>query len=653
VQVTSVDPYSLSALIRSGESNWDESISLDEAPPLGDIFDEEPVSLDVFVKDKKYMGNPALGNIQYEAVRHIERVLYPHTYVQLAEECNSEYWARPTRIINFATLEWGKGGGKDLTCRAISLRVAYILSCLKSPQQYFGMPDQDTIHLLNIASSAPQAYQAFFAPITRVVRRGWFVDHCDPKMNAISYKKNIEVISGNSDAESQEGLNLILGVADEIDAFKSKDELEKYRGKSVREPTRSAEAILKLLRTSSVTRFPETFKVVRISYPRYVGSMIQKLNAQGRADNERRGESSRHYVSGPHLTWVVNPLYAKYPLVHIPQTEELVPDVASIIEDYEEDPAMAKAMYECKPSRATDTYFKNMDAVRNCVIGEQPITFFYETETFRSPVTGSATVVWKPKYEFNSEFKPIEGARYCLHADMSLKNDRAGFAMSHVINWEEVTEVTTGADGEEIPATYLRPIVKNDFAITWEASLRTDPSREIQVKWARDLIFMLIKMGFSIAYVSYDGFASEESIQILNSHGIETECVSMDKTDMPWKELRDLMYNSRLTVPYSQLLLDELEALGRQPNGKIDHPLFGSKDAADALAGSVRGAILQGGAESTDKEIAYYGNSDIDTGSIGLELDDIPLEYGLSMPIGFQESYLLNNPMSNGRSRMV
>lgn len=649
--MTDINPFSLSSMIRADMDGGDGSNL--EGQALESIFDEEPVPLDIFMTDKKFMNNPPLGAIQYEAVRHIERVYFQETYDLMAKEFKSEYWAQPTRMTNFATLQWGKGGGKDLTCRIISLRIAYLLSCLTSPQNYFGMPEQDTIHLLNIASSAPQAYQAFFAPITRVVRRGWFAQHCDPKMNVISYHKNIEVISGNSDAESQEGLNLMLGIADEVDAFKSKEELEKYRGKAVREPTRSAEAILKMLRTSSVTRFPETFKVVRISYPRFVGSTIQKLLEQGRLDNERRGEESRHYVSGPFLTWQVNPLYKKYELVNIPQTDELVPNVPSIIEDYEEDAPMAKAMYECKPSRAIDTYFKNMEAVRNCVEGEQPIKFEYITKDFLSDVTGHKTTVWEPQYTFGMDFKPVEGARYCLHADMSIKNDRAGFAMSHIVRWEEVTETTTGSQGEDVEATYMRPIVKNDFSITWEATQRTNPPREIQIKWARDLIFILIKMGFAITYVSYDGFGSEESIQILNSHGIETELVSMDRTDVPWKELRDVMYGARIKFPYSQLLLDELEALGRQPNGKIDHPLHGSKDMADALAGSVRGAILQGGSEAEDGERSYFGNSDIRTGSLGIDLEDIPYEYGLALPIGFHDSYLLNNPMSNERSRMV
>ena len=38
-------------------------------------------------------------------------------------------------------------------CRVASLRVAYLLLCLKSPQKYYAMPEDDSIHLLNIAAN--------------------------------------------------------------------------------------------------------------------------------------------------------------------------------------------------------------------------------------------------------------------------------------------------------------------------------------------------------------------------------------------------------------------------------------------------------------------------------------------------------------------
>ncbi len=603
-----------------------------EKRALGDLFEEEPVPLDVFVRDSQFLSNPPLSPLQFEAVQHIERIYLPDLYPVMAKEFGG-YWAQPVRMTNFVTLQWGKGSGKDHICRVASLRAAYLLLCLKSPQSYFGLPDQDTIHMLNIAASAPQAYQAFFAPITRVVKKGWFADHCEPKMNVISYDKHVEVISGNSDAETQEGLNLILGIADEIDAFKSKEELERFRGKQAREPTKSAEGILKMLRTSASTRFPESFKNVRISYPRFKGSTIQTLTERAREDNEKRANMSRHYVSGPKLTWEVNPRYEKFKKINIPQTDALVPDVSSIIEDYEEDPQMAMMMYECRPQLAADPYFKNMDAVRGAVTEQkQPIELAY-----RRVSLNSGAEVWEPVYFFDPNFRPIEGANYAMHADLAVKGDRAGIAMSHVVRWEEVIKEVYDEEGMLVEKVEVRPVVKNDFVFSYSADSRSTPPREIQIRWARQLCFELIKRQFPIKSFTFDGFQSTDSMQILLAQGIESDRLSTDLSEDPWRTLRDVIYEGRFSMPWSEICIRELGSLGRFAN-KIDHPIGGSKDEADALSCSVVGAILVGGSEADDRPVVYPSATSFDWGSTphteleddGLDID--PFTWSFSMP---------------------
>ena len=98
------------------------------------IFEEEPVPLDVFVRDRGYLANPPLSDVQYEAVRHAERVYYLPTYELLSQSADArvrDYWSQPTRMVNFLELEWGKGGGKDHTCRMIAMRVVVSSSIAK------------------------------------------------------------------------------------------------------------------------------------------------------------------------------------------------------------------------------------------------------------------------------------------------------------------------------------------------------------------------------------------------------------------------------------------------------------------------------------------------------------------------------------------
>jgi hypothetical protein len=593
---------------------------------LSKIFEEEPVPLSVFVEDKRYLGNPPLSPKQFEAVKHIERVYMPDLYPKMADEFGG-YWADPVRQTNLITLQWGKGSGKDHICRVASLRVAYMLLCLKSPQRYFEMPDQDSIHLLNIASNSGQATRAFFKPMTEAVKHSqWFRDKAEVKQGVIEYDKHIEAVSGHSEAEGQEGLNIMLGVADEIDAFKAKDEMI-GQGKKAREASTSAESILDMLKTSASTRFPASYKRVAISFPRYVGSTIQRLTFEAKKDNEEMGTKSREYVSGPWATWDVNP--------RVKSKEDFA-------DDYRKDPVAAAAKYECSPSRATDAFFRNMDIFKSSVTRtEQPLVIDYKTSDIKSPVTGMTVTGWEPVFRFASDFKPVQGARYALHGDLAIKGDRAGIAMSHVEKYVEQNDSITLDDGSVQVRSTTVPKIKTDFVIAFEADVSETPSREIQIRWARMLCFELIKMGFVVDRFTFDGFQSSDTMQILTNHGILSERVSADINDNVYKTLKDVASDGRLDMPFDQLLMNELESLSRFGN-KVDHPPGGSKDLADAFACSIVGAIESGGEEDADGLAVDLGASFFDIGPsmevpFGMEEQAFSLGGINGMPIGLIE----------------
>jgi hypothetical protein len=304
------------------------------------------------VQDKAYLGNPPLSPVQYDAVRHIERIYYPACtpagrgvrvrqkpgrlhIVQQRHLAGGKYWSEaPTNDqLRHPAVGQGIRQGPRLPDRQ-SMRVAYLLMCLESPQEYYGMPEQDTIHLLNVASSSGQAQQAFFMPIVRAVKKGWFADKCVPKQNVISYAKNIESISGHSDAESQEGLNLLLAIADEIDAFKSKKEMVTRKGASAREPTKSAEGILNMMRTSAPPGSPRSSRTCGSPTPAtWAPPSSSSPTPPARLRGTRAGVPALRLR--PLATWEVNPR---------------VTGREAFAEDYREDPVMARAKYECRPA---------------------------------------------------------------------------------------------------------------------------------------------------------------------------------------------------------------------------------------------------------------------------------------------------------------
>ena len=98
---------------------------------------EEPVPIDVFVQDKKYLGLPPLSEIQMEIVRHSTQIFKQDTLINLmGEEAGIEYYKKYTD--NEVICMLGKGSGKDHCSRISIAYTSYLLHCLNDPLTYYG-----------------------------------------------------------------------------------------------------------------------------------------------------------------------------------------------------------------------------------------------------------------------------------------------------------------------------------------------------------------------------------------------------------------------------------------------------------------------------------------------------------------------------------
>ena len=576
--------------------------------PLERTFNEQFPPLKKFVGDAQFLDFDKdglyLGEIQYDLVRHMEQILLPATYIEMVREWGVDY--APVRYVNELVACWGKGSGKDMSVQIGFSRAANILLSLKSPQEYFNVPSHTIIHMMNVAASSSQAHGVFFKPLRHLlVNSPWFADKFEgkelpsDKATEINFKKSISLVSGHSDAETLEGKNLIVAVADEIAAFKMEKDA---RGGTA--ASKTAEGLVDMLKSSASTRFPANYKLVQISFPRAKGDAILTALNKAKASEEEFGAESTHYASGPYKTWDVNPKYEHVERVKIPGLQDPVPNYPSIIEDYKKSISFAQAKYECKPDAAVNRYFKDDAAI----LGS------FEEEPLDAPVEISYIVgvdkddkqakieQWDVEFTFAEDFVPLNGAMYAIHADMAVTGDRAGVAMSHVHEYDIEVDPETQ---EEI---YL-PNVVVDFAIAFEADsgavhplLDTALPREIQIRWFRKLVMELIRRGFPIERASMDGFQSVDSLQILASRGLDAVRYSLDRTPEGYRTLRDVMYSGRLKGPKNPILIEEIAALNQFSRGKVDHLPGGSKDIADAVAGSVVGAILLGGEVEEDPD---------------------------------------------------
>lgn len=473
--------------------------------PQLNLLDKEPRRLAAM----EWLGESRGGNLHS---RHGDMVW--DRIASIEYEGEGEYWTTTVEgpssyISDFGILD--HNSGKDTTVRVGFVRIASLLSHMVSPQSYFNMAAFDSIQMLNVAATAQQARDAFFDPMKKLFQRNSHLSELfygdDPAEGAhrIKLKKNIDIISGNSIAENQEGLNLIAACADEISAFKVAEE---YKQTGDGRAARGAAQIVGMLRSSSSTRFPKTYKVAQISWPRFAGDAIEKAVAQGNKSIKEMGEDkSPWFVSGPHATWEVRPNTTK----------------ADFQAHYDEDPEQADAMYACKPPKSTNIFIRDevsIDAAFETV-QEEPIQvdYYWGPPPAKDIQNAPEGVVvqdgWQVKFTFSPSLKPRVGALYCLHGDMAIKGDRAGIAMSHVKSYR--------GEGED-----ERPMYKNDFTFTFESDLKVSPPREVQIRWYRQLIWELIERGFEIDTVTFDQF------QCLSG---DTRIPLLDGTTKTMKEL--------------------------------------------------------------------------------------------------------------------
>lgn len=121
----------------------------------------------------------------------------------------------------------------------------------------------------------------------------------------------------------------------------------------------------------------------------------------------------------------------------------------------------------------------------------------------------------------------------------------------------------------------------------------------------RQFVIGLRDKGVNIRKLSYDGFQSADSIQIMKDNGIEAELLSVDRGKACYDTLKGVIYDKRITIPETDILIAKaspvsaLQWLIRElceledRKGKIDHRPKGSKDVADATCGATYHAVKE------------------------------------------------------------
>ena len=496
-----------------------------------DEFAEQPVSIEVFVQDRKYLGLPALSEIQTEIVRHSTQIFKKPTLISLmGEKEGSDYYDKYTD--NEVICMLGKGSGKDHCARISMAYTTYLLHCLNDPLDYYGKARGVYVDLLNLAVNAQQAQRVFFEPFKNLLLGSPYFNDVgfEPRVSEIFFfSRPVRCFSGHSESEGWEGYEVMTVILDEISAFKTDAELRgELRSKG------SASAIYNMSKLSVMSRFPEVGKVILLSFPRYKGDFISQRYFGSREKDEPKTWSIKA------STWEVNPTIKREQLES----------------EYIRNPIEARARFECEPPNMEDAFFRDPDLVRKAF-------------TYRDNPMEEDGV-------FKNWFNNSDGFTRFMHVDLALKRDRAALSLAHCAGFKEIK---TSMGVEKLP------IINVDLVYSWEASI----GAEINFASIRQMIVDLCRR-FDVGQVTFDRWQSVEMIQSLKAQGINADFHSVKKSD--YDTLMTSIYDTRLRGYWNEILVEEeLLKLRLYGNNKIDHPSTGSKDLADALAGAVAGCM--------------------------------------------------------------
>jgi hypothetical protein len=544
-------------------------------------FDEKPASIIEF-----------LG----EDYLNIEAGIRPGLRQALVDIFGEE--TNPERISKYqdAMFTGAIGIGKTTFASiALPYMVHWVL-CLRNPQEYFELLPGSKIAFMQMSTSTKQATEVVFGDIfARIKNAKWFVENYpydDKFQKQIRFPKEIWILPGGSSETMFEGYNILGGALDEMDSHKITDEKD------------YADVGYDAINSRVASRYPifsddgmeagHRGLVICIGQmkkgngfaARKYAELSKKENAYvwrqtiwesfgwERYTNKKTGERNSFWYD------------VKRKKILPDGVKDMLKNVDHVLEvpttyrnQFETNPEKALRDLAGIPPASSDPFISLVDRIEEC--RERWMERHSNEEgDAPSPVRDDPhRILFEPWFRANGD-----GRKRHVHIDLgySPDGDALGLAMGYV-------EAVMDIEGEKKPYIVFDALMR----------MHAPPGQEILISDVRRIIYDLKEdRGFRVYSVSMDGFQSTDTLQQLRKKKYVTDYLSVDRSTLPYEDLRDAIYERRVEFPpYITYLrlgdtnrveiavkeLMELQYTGK----KVDHPPQGSKDVADAMAGVV------------------------------------------------------------------
>ena len=565
------------------------------------VFRWEPVGIEEFLFDEYYMGASTT-------------TLYPKWKDDLEEMFTLSG-------IREVILAGSIGVGKTTVGSLAISRILYELSCLAHPQLTFGLSPGSEMMVSCVSKSLYLARTVLKSSIEEKLKISpYFMENFAPHKGYggehTTFPNSINLAIGSFQSDRVLGQNVFSGIMDEANFAGTNKQLIKSTGDG-RKHAGMFDRAEKVF-TGLVRRIKSRFQRAGGGFPGFM-ILLSSANTVGGFIDRRIRESLNDpsVFLREYAQWDIRPkqhycgrkfyvvigssamrsqVYAEDARGQI--NEDWVKDQGGSVidvpieywEDFDRDLEGSIRDIAGINTSAISPYFSRTERIEMC---HSP-RLFHPFSTVEYQYGQPAKFLWEKLVEkktrrlaggFTEEYyqpklNPHHGR--WVHIDLALSGDSVGIAMGHVDKMVEV--VRRNAEGEEF----------SDVAphIVMEFMLRILPPNGEQIILAdvRRLVYELQARGYQFVGASLDAFQSADSLQQFKHRGINSHLISVDRTTEAYDALRSAMYEGRVeTYPYGPFE-SELMALEYDPQkGKIDHPVAGSKDVADAAAGVVQG----------------------------------------------------------------
>jgi hypothetical protein len=494
------------------------------------------------------------------------------------------------------------GTGKTSAAQVVTSYNLYRLSCEVSPHMRFNIIPKNDIYYVCLNVTDDLAYNVTFKGFRGLIENSPYFNEVFPydkgMASVMRFPKKIIVAPFAAYAKKMMGMDIMGGIVDEMNFMQhiKQSKRAKDRGEFHQATT---------IYNSLVRRLKSRFDTEDATAPVCVCLVSSKSHA-GDFTEIRKTEAERENLEAVahgkrELTYVYDkaqweakpdpkfkrgtPFFVevgdgRFPSrilreMDIPREGARVIEVPEYFrEDFERDLPGALADFVGVAAGGEDAYF--YDKVKIWAMNDTWTNLGYASPFLDNDVRSDQG--WpraNPDYVVPNPDRPR-----AAHIDLALSGDCVGISVGHVhkISHGAVIDRMTG-----------KKTIEAFPHVAYDQVLIVRPPRAGQIELAeiRAIIYFLRdEMKIPIRWVTYDGFESADSRQILRKNRFKTDRISVEHRDtyMPFRTA--MFFHQRIACATHDRVFGELSEVAEDVvTGKIDHPAGGSKDGADSMVG--------------------------------------------------------------------